>query len=134
MSEDGPLLSKLDALLKKHRGEHEPVAPAMAPPAWLPVLTQVIERGALPGTAPARSASAVTPPPSAETGSASHEEAQLEALVAALAPRLSELIEARLAAELHRQVEQNLAALRGELDARLRVIVREALATRAPHN
>jgi len=134
MSEDGPLLTKLDALLKKHRGEHESVASATAPPAWLPVLTQVIERGAPPGTAPARAAPSVTPAPLAETGSAPHEEAQLEALVAALAPRLSELIEARFAAELHRQVEQNLAALRGDLDASLREIIREALATRAPHN
>lgn len=47
---DSPLLTKMDALLKKHRGG-EAVAPAPAvvsgppPGAWLPVLTDVIERG-----------------------------------------------------------------------------------------
>jgi len=55
MSDDAPLLSKMDALLKKHRGENEPLAtpatPPAAPPAWLPVLTQVLERGALPAPA-----------------------------------------------------------------------------------
>ena len=56
---DSPLLSKMDALLKKHRGGSEDVrdtspAPSpstehAAPPnAWLPVLTQVIERGTPP--------------------------------------------------------------------------------------
>ena len=52
---DSPLLNKMDALLKKHRGgDNSPEAssdrtdsPERTPPpnAWLPVLTQVIERG-----------------------------------------------------------------------------------------
>ena len=47
---DSPLLNKMDALLKKHRGSGmaapEPL-PGRAPPpgAWLPVLTDVIEYG-----------------------------------------------------------------------------------------
>ena len=47
---DSPLLNKMDALLKKHRGNGaaapEPL-PRRAPPpgAWLPVLTDVIEYG-----------------------------------------------------------------------------------------
>ncbi len=57
---DSPLLSKMDALLKKHRGGSEDVrdtSPAPSPSstrarrttqAWLPVLTEVIERGTPP--------------------------------------------------------------------------------------
>jgi hypothetical protein len=48
---DNPVLSKMDALLKKHRGggipETSPLPKRSPPPpgAWLPVLTDVIERG-----------------------------------------------------------------------------------------
>ena len=66
---DSPLLSKMDALLQKHRGG--PIAPASVsalaptpapasgppPGAWLPVLTDVIERG----TPPTARTSASTP-------------------------------------------------------------------------
>lgn len=62
---DSPILSKMDALMKKHRGggdapearpggsvesDAPPVPAADAPPAgaWLPVLTQIIERGSPP--------------------------------------------------------------------------------------
>ncbi|TXH75526.1 MAG: hypothetical protein E6Q82_06470, partial [Thiobacillus sp.] len=54
---DSPLLNKMDALLKKHRGATEgkaatepsgPCAQATPPDAWLPVLTHVIERGTPP--------------------------------------------------------------------------------------
>jgi hypothetical protein len=61
---DSPLLNKMDALLKKHRGNGvaapEPL-PERAPPpgAWLPVLTDVIEYGT-----PVASAS--SPPASAK--------------------------------------------------------------------
>ena len=64
---DSPLLNKMDALLKKHRGgDNSPEAssdrtdsPERTPPpnAWLPVLTQVIERGTPPAV-PAATASA----------------------------------------------------------------------------
>ena len=39
-----PLLSKMDALMKKHRGPGE-ATPEAAPEGWLPVLTDVIHRG-----------------------------------------------------------------------------------------
>lgn len=48
---DNPVLSKMDALLKKHRGggipepDPSPKRPPPPPGAWLPVLTDVIERG-----------------------------------------------------------------------------------------
>lgn len=64
-----PLLSKMDALLKKHRGDGiakpEPL-PRHAPPpgAWLPVLTDVIERGT-PFVAKAKAAPAEAPPTAA---------------------------------------------------------------------
>jgi hypothetical protein len=61
---DSPLLNKMDALLKKHRGNGVAAPeslPERAPPpgAWLPVLTDVIEYGT-----PVASAS--TPPASAK--------------------------------------------------------------------
>jgi hypothetical protein len=67
---DSPLLSKMDALLKKHRGGSEgerdapaEPAPGQAPPpdAWLPVLTSVIERGT-PPSAPLPAVEPASPP------------------------------------------------------------------------
>jgi hypothetical protein len=63
---DSPLLNKMDALLKKHRGTGtaapEPLPERVPPPgAWLPVLTDVIEYG----TPPATRASTATVKPSA---------------------------------------------------------------------
>ncbi|MDT3708006.1 MAG: hypothetical protein ROZ09_14380 [Thiobacillus sp.] len=54
---DSPLLGKMDALMRKHRGDGLDPAesmPANAPPsgAWLPVLTDVIERGTPPADKP----------------------------------------------------------------------------------
>lgn len=73
---DSPLLGKMDALMKKHRGGDTPASPLStsasvpareadvptAPPAgaWLPVLTDIIERGTPPlATSPATHAAAV---------------------------------------------------------------------------
>ena len=63
---DSPLLSKMDALMKKHRGggmvDPSP-SPRSAPPpgAWLPVLTDVIERGTPPATRASTAPSTVKP-------------------------------------------------------------------------
>jgi hypothetical protein len=119
---DKPMLDKMDALMKKHRGggesEQAPASgtPAAAAPsvqtpppdAWLPVLTQVIERGVPPATpaaapapdriptaaaAPAPTATpALTPAPDA--GLSAEAAAPLtEQLLSELAPRLSEAME-----------------------------------------
>ncbi len=142
MSSDDPLLSKMDALLRKHRGEGEtyateakpPAAPSAPPPGWLPVLTQVIERGTLPesppsapadlpaGT-PAEPAVAAVPETPAVSG-----EALADQLMRELAPRLSEVMEKQVAAELRKNLDQTVASLLSQLDVNMREIVRDAVA------
>lgn len=167
---DGPMLSKMDALLKKHRGDADrdgdaarthtvtaappPATPATscAPPnAWLPVLTQVIERGTPPpgaATAAAASASpAVAPLQSdtlGETPFAAEspppgdlqttpivpvmDNALAEQLMSELAPRLSEAMEKQVASELRKNIDQTVATLLSQLDVNVREIVRDAIA------
>ncbi|OYW15377.1 MAG: hypothetical protein B7Z46_00520 [Hydrogenophilales bacterium 12-64-6] len=130
---DSPLLNKMDALLKKHRGGAEgeaaaeppgPCAQATPPDAWLPVLTHVIERGtppepaALPASPPLAPAS---PPIQAETPAT-------EPLPCELAPRLSEVMEKQVAAELRKNIDQTVSSLLSQLDVNVREIVRDAVA------
>ena len=71
---DSPLLSKMDALLQKHRGGG-PVDPAPAtapatasgppPDAWLPILTDLIERGSPPSASASSEAPSQPRAPSA---------------------------------------------------------------------
>lgn len=153
---DSPLLSKMDALLKKHRGGNEtdpavrtdPSAlsgptHASAPPAgaWLPVLTDVIERGsppirtrvapiataAAPADAPvpvSTAAPAQVPDPTA----ALVNDTLAEQLMSELAPRLSEVMEKQVAAELRKNLDQTVATLLSQLDVNVREIVRDAVA------
>lgn len=150
---DSPLLSKMDALLKKHRGgaESPPEASApqsvsaerSAPPdAWLPVLTQVIERGTppeVPVPAVAEPAAAVEPaappPPAAEPAVAETaapspvvSDTLAEQLMSELAPRLSEVMEKQVAAELRKNLDQTVSSLLSQLDVNVREIVRDAVA------
>lgn len=151
---DSPLLNKMDALLKKHRGGGEddsdsstgpesasgPSAGHAAPPdAWLPVLTQVIERG----TPPVAAVSATTPdtpaaspPPVSLPAGASVSieppsvvsDTLAEQLMSELAPRLSEVMEKQVAAELRKNLDQTVATLLSQLDVNVREIVRDAVA------
>lgn len=137
---ESPLLSKMDALLKKHRGGSEtdmdassglattPDAPRHMPPAdaWLPVLTDVIERG----TPPVVSAPATKPeaPIIAEAASPIVSDTLAEQLMSELAPRLSEVMEKQVAAELRKNLDQTVATLLSQLDVNVREIVREAIA------
>ncbi len=130
---DSPLLSKMDALLKKHRGGAEgepgdaatelsvPEGQAAAPPdAWLPVLTQVIERGTPPPTQPATAVpvadagpTPIPPPvrtetPVAEAPLSTVTDTLAEQLMSELAPRLSEVMEKQVAAELRKNIDQTL--------------------------
>ena len=171
---DSPLLSKMEALLKKHRGgENGPEAtpePAAAghaapPDAWLPVLTQVIERGTPPAAstptappavaAPGRQeplhqaevasaapiASEEVAPPSPVSAAPFEPEAPppdmppvvvndtlAEQLMSELAPRLSEVMEKQVAAELRKNLDQTVASLLSQLDVNVREIVRDAVA------
>ena len=144
-------LSKMDALLKKHRGgaedgqgdaASEPPVPSeqAAPPgAWLPVLTQVIERGTPPvASAPAAppapvSAAPASPPahpetPVEETPPAAVSDTLAEQLMSELAPRLSEVMEKQVAAELRKNIDQTVSSLLSQLDVNVREIVRDAVA------
>ena len=141
---DAPLLSKMDALLKKHRGEHDPVAasadsalhaaPAASPPAWLPVLTQVIERGVVPD-APAPAATQPNPatdmtdlsqPTRTNETPDTHE--RIESLLRSLVPQLRDELMQTLTHDLHTRLDQTLASLDAQLEARLLEIIRDALA------
>jgi hypothetical protein len=135
-------LSKMDALLKKHRGGSEsdadlPPEPAPPPDAWLPVLTQVIERGT-PPIAPIVAAAPVVTPASPPEPAAIQTPAPIpapavndslaEQLMSELAPRLSEVMEKQVAAELRKNIDQTVASLLSQLDVNVREIVRDAVA------
>jgi hypothetical protein len=135
---DSPVLSKMDALLKKHRGgdirPENASGPGAAPPnAWLPVLTDVIERGNPPPVpAPSVASAAPTPAiaPSTDTGvpNALVSDTLAEQLMGELAPRLSEAMEKQVAAELRKNLDQTVASLLSQLDVNVREIVRDAIA------
>lgn len=160
---DSPMLSKMDALMKKHRGSGDgppalpesavtptAAAPASGPPpnAWLPVLTQVIERGTpppkaaapvatpaaarppvpkTPAPAEAPAATPVAAPPQADT-TQRIDSALAEQLMRELAPRLSAVMEQQVASELRKNLDQTVATLLGQLDVNVREIVRDAVA------
>lgn len=147
---ESPLLSKMDALLKKHRGGseadvgtssgHAPSPEPTPPPgAWLPVLTDVIERGtspvvSAPAAPPPAVASPLASPPPPEvpaavvTPSSAVSDTLAEQLMSELAPRLSEVMEKQVAAELRKNLDQTVASLLSQLDVNVREIVREAVA------
>ena len=169
---DSPILSKMDALLKKHRGGgdipqppvlSEPMAkPAPAPSsrsappanAWLPVLTQVIERASPPAVAASAVPSAAIHPPEPVVAAAHPAPAQLlqaateavtsqrmntamaEQLMSELAPRLSAVMEQQVASELRKNLDQTVATLLSQLDVNVREIVRDAVAEKLkkPHD
>lgn len=146
---DTPLLNKMDALLKKHRGgdPFSPVAAEAAPPpdAWLPVLTDIIEMG-VPPAAPVTAASpeapiapAVATPaapapaplatePPAATPDHPVDDTLTEQLMSELAPRLTEVMEKQVATELRRNLDETVATLLAQLDVNVREIVRDAVA------
>lgn len=129
---DSPLLSKMDALLKKHRGGEaaEPAPPpGRTPPpgAWLPVLTDLIERGTPPAApsahAPPAAAAAASAPPRAAT-----DDALADDLLCELAPHLSEAMEQQDSEELRKNLDQTLASVLSQLDPSVRDLVRDAVA------
>ncbi len=151
---ENPLLNKMDALLKKHRGSGQtesipataPAVPAKAAPppgAWLPVLTDVIERGTPP---PVGARPAVQPPPSTAPAAAVPaapisaepraaavaetivDDALAKQLMSELAPKLSEAMEKQVAAELRKNLDHTVASLLSQLDVNVHEIVRDAVA------
>jgi hypothetical protein len=150
---DSPLLNKMDALLKKHRGggdegHHDAPAghahtaePSVPPDTWLPVLTQVIERGTSPivpeavtagspaiGSAPPAPRDTAPATPAAVVPASAVSDTLAEQLMSELAPRLSEVMEKQVAAELRKNLDQTIASLLSQLDVNVREIVRDAIA------
>ncbi|MFN3750395.1 MAG: hypothetical protein ACK4SR_03410 [Thiobacillus sp.] len=144
---DTPFMRQMDALLKKHRGSADPgldtsgLAPqpgdtdardaAPPPAAWLPVLTDIIERGTPPAPPPATAAPPAppSPPPAPEppAADAAVTDTLAEQLMSELAPRLSEIMEKQVAAELRRNLDQTVSTLLAQLDVNVREIVRQAI-------
>lgn len=125
-----PLLDKMDALMKKHRGPGE-IQPEVAPEGWLPVLTDVIQRGSVPAAPtsvhpaplPAESiADAPAAPPQTVTDTLA------EQLLSELGPKLSEVMEKQVATELRKNLDETVAMLMSQLDVNVREIVRDAVA------
>jgi BMFP domain-containing protein YqiC len=146
---DSPLLSKMDALLKKHRGggDRRTTAPA-APPRRETAAARRLAAGAdrcdrarhaARGRSGARHrCSAAAPafaPPRGRSRSARSRclcaivsDALAEQLLGELAPRLSEVMEKQVAAELRKNLDQTVATLLSQLDVNVREIVRDAVA------
>ena len=125
-----PLLDKMDALMKKHRGPVES-KPEVAPEGWLPVLTDVIQRGTPPVApitlAPPPTAAAPIPePPAAPQQLVT--DTLAEQLLSELGPKLSEVMEKQVAAELRKNLDDTVANLLSQLDVNVREIVRDAVA------
>ncbi len=127
-SSANPLLDKMDALMKKHRGPGE-IKPDAAPEGWLPVLTDVVRRGTPPVAVPA--ASPAPPAPSIAAPAASEQQVTdtlAEQLLSELAPKLSEVMEKQVATELRKNLDETVATLLSQLDVNVREIVRDAVA------
>lgn len=136
---DDRLLSKMDALLKKHRGAGDPASPdgpqaapsSERPSGWLPVLTDVIERGTPPApTSPPQPAEVprAEPDPAPPAPPEAVSDTLAEHLMSELAPRLSEVMEKQVAAELRKNIDETVANLLSQLDVNMREIVRDAIA------
>jgi hypothetical protein len=137
-----PLLDKMDALLKKHRGEAEapakqeapsPEEPASPPPlpddAWLPVLTDVVAMGEPSSGAPTPEPEMVS---AEEVAPASPEPTidpavLIEQIMGELEPRLSAMLRDRLAVEIRNSLDDNLSTLLAQMDVHIREIVRESV-------
>jgi hypothetical protein len=142
MSSD-PLLDKMDALLKKHRGVAEPPAPAIEEPppaetsdtppplpenAWLPVLTDVVAMGepdAAPALTPIAEAPQASPP--APLMPEVNPDVLVEQIMGELEPRINTLLRDRLVTEIRSSLDENLSALLAQVDVHIREIVREAV-------
>ena len=150
MSKD--VLDKLDALLNRHK---EPPSDA-APTAWMPVLTEVVKRGAPPldvaAPAPAapavpapaaagagepaptvvaevvREISAPAPPPPPDPGE------MAEQILALLEPRLNQLLTREISATVRKSLDQTISELLAQLDAHVRNAVQESVRERLANN
>lgn len=154
MNQD-PLLEKMDALLKRHRGSRDteptPAADAaqpageapVAPPAdaWLPVLTDVVVMGAVPAAAEAvpatlpqaslsvaePSTSDVSVPAGPAPANPVVSDTLAEQLMGELEPKLATLLQDTIAGEIRSSLDDTVSALLAQLDVSIREIVRAAI-------
>ena len=130
-----PLLDKMDALIKKHRGPAEDAATPAPPPGWLPVLTEVVKRGAPPSQNATVNVNPPPPPQNAEPLRSSpavttntNTEDLANQLLQELGPKLSVVMEQQVASELRKNLDETVATLLSQLDVSVRDIVRDAVA------
>ena len=130
-SPSNPLLDKMDALMKKHRGSGES-KPEVAPEGWLPVLTDVIQRGNPPVAPVTLTPKPAAPAPIMEAPAAAPQQfvtdTLAEQLLSELGPKLSEVMEKQVASELRKNLDDTVANLLSQLDVNVREIVRDAVA------
>ena len=148
MSKD--VLDKLDALLNRHK---EP--PSDAPTtAWMPVLTEVVKRGAPPlDVAAAAPAAPAVPAPAAPAASEPAPTVEAEAvpeapapppppdpeemaeqILALLEPRLNQLLTREISATVRKSLDQTISELLAQLDAHVRNAVQESVRERLANN
>jgi len=130
-----PLLDKMDALIKKHRGPAEGAATPAPPPGWLPVLTEVVKRGTPAGQ---NATVNVNPPPQPQSSEPlrsspavttnTNTEDLANQLLQELGPKLSVVMEQQVASELRKNLDETVATLLSQLDVSVRDIVRDAVA------
>ena len=149
MSKD--VLDKLDALLNKHKNTTGDDAPAAA---WMPVLTEVVKRGAPPVEAVAEAATvapAPAPPPTPEPAAATEPVPPAQALptpepaaaapafdadqvaeqiLALLEPRLNQLLTREISATVRKSLDRTVSELLDQLDAHVRNAVEESIRER----
>ena len=130
-SPQNPLLGKMDALIKKHRGPAEAVSESTPPPGWLPVLTEVVVRGTPPAAAPMVTTAVPVPEPvvtEVHAQVSTDTEQLANQLLEELGPKLSAVMEQQVATELRKNLDETVATLLSQLDVSVRDIVRDAVA------
>ncbi len=137
MSSD-PLLNKMDALLKKHRGDNEAASEPPAHPsgedlpplpdnAWLPVLTDVVAvEKSVEETVPTEVVPVQEPPPQPEAV-VIDPEALTGQIMRELEPKLTAMLHERLANEIRISLDDTLSTLLAQMDMHIHEIVRAAI-------
>lgn len=133
-SANNPLLGKMDALIKKHRGPAEAPPESTPPPGWLPVLTEVLVRGTPPASThvppPTVTSTVISEPviPATPAEDGNDTEQLANELLDELGPKLSAVMEQQVATELRKNMDETVALLLSQLDVSVRDIVRDAVA------
>lgn len=131
---NNPLLGKMDALIKKHRGPAEAPPGSTPPPGWLPVLTEVLVRGTPTASPPVATPTITTPViaepviPATPALAGNDTEQLANQLLDELGPKLSAVMEQQVATELRKNLDETVALLLSQLDVSVRDIVRDAVA------